>query len=155
MTSLQCVEAFSLAQPGKEQNHEGYGPQSGQYLHSWGGAITPSILVLSLLELFKQVPLFVGAHSGWLISLISNEIYSHKCLFNFSLDPRLGSRLGPMSQLWEPWLRLRLHGRRHRHCYRRESFAGADGESGHECEGEVEECGEVARCRCRRHHVGF
>ena len=23
------------------------------------------------------------------------------------------------------------------------------------CEGEVEERGEVARCRCRRHHVGF
>ena len=34
-----------------------------------------------------------------MISLISNEIYSHKCLFNFSLDPRLGSHLGPM-----PWL---------------------------------------------------
>ena len=42
MTSLQCVEAFSLAQPEEEQNHEGYGPQSGQYLHSWGGAITVS-----------------------------------------------------------------------------------------------------------------
>ena len=24
MTSLQCVEAFSPAQPGEEQNHEGY-----------------------------------------------------------------------------------------------------------------------------------
>ena len=40
MTFLQCVEAFSPAQPGEEQNHEGYGPQSGQYLHSWGGAVT-------------------------------------------------------------------------------------------------------------------
>ena len=40
MTSLQCVEAFSPAQPGEEQNREGYGPQSGQYLHSWGGVVT-------------------------------------------------------------------------------------------------------------------
>ena len=43
MIVLQCVEAFSLAQPGEEQNHEGYKPQSGQYLHSWGGAITDGI----------------------------------------------------------------------------------------------------------------
>ena len=43
MTFLQCVEAFSLAQPREEQNHEGYGPQSGQYLHSWGGVVTDSI----------------------------------------------------------------------------------------------------------------
>ena len=43
MISLQCVEAFSPAQPGEEQNHEGYGPQSGQYLHSWGGAVTLSL----------------------------------------------------------------------------------------------------------------
>ena len=53
------------------------------------------------------------------------------------------SRLGP------------LLGLRRRHCYRRESFVGAGGESGREYEGEVEECGEVAgHCR-RRHHVGF
>ena len=43
MTSLQCVEAFSPAQLGEEQNHEGYGPQSGQYLHSWGGVVTDGI----------------------------------------------------------------------------------------------------------------
>ena len=43
MTSLQCVEAFSPAQPGEEQNHKGYEPQSGQYLHSWGGVITYGI----------------------------------------------------------------------------------------------------------------
>ena len=40
MTSFQCVEAFSPAQPGEEQNHEEYGLQSGQYLHSWGGVVT-------------------------------------------------------------------------------------------------------------------
>ena len=40
MISLQCVKAFSPAQPGEEQNHKGYGPQSGQYLHSWGGVVT-------------------------------------------------------------------------------------------------------------------
>ena len=40
MTSLQCVEAFFPAQSGEEQNYEGYEPQSGQYLYSWGGAIT-------------------------------------------------------------------------------------------------------------------
>ena len=34
MTSLQCVEAFSPAQLGEEQNREGHGTQSGQYLHS-------------------------------------------------------------------------------------------------------------------------
>ena len=43
MTSLQCVEAFSPMQPGEEQNREGYGPQSGQYLHSWGEAVTDDI----------------------------------------------------------------------------------------------------------------
>ena len=43
MTSLQFVEAFSPAQPEEEQNHEEYGLQSGQYLHSWGGAITDGI----------------------------------------------------------------------------------------------------------------
>ena len=46
MTSLQCVEAFSPAQPGEEQNHEGYGPQSGQYLHSCGGAVTYVIVII-------------------------------------------------------------------------------------------------------------
>ena len=40
--SLQ-IEAFFPAQPGEEQNHEGYGPQSGQYLHNWGGAVTNGI----------------------------------------------------------------------------------------------------------------
>ena len=45
MTSLQCVEAFSPAQPREEQNHEGYGPQSGQYLHNWGGVVTPCVEV--------------------------------------------------------------------------------------------------------------
>ena len=39
MTSLQCVEAFSPAQLGEEQNHERYGPQSEQYLHSRSGAV--------------------------------------------------------------------------------------------------------------------
>ena len=43
MTSLQCVEAFSPAQPEEEQNHEEYGLQSGQYLHSWGGVVTYGI----------------------------------------------------------------------------------------------------------------
>ena len=43
MTFLQCVEAFSPAQPEEEQNHEGYGPQSGQYLYSWGGAVIDGI----------------------------------------------------------------------------------------------------------------
>ena len=61
--------------------------------------LSPSILVLSLLELFKQVPTLVGAHSGRSISFISDEICSHKCLFNFSLDPRLSSRLGLISRL--------------------------------------------------------
>ena len=45
MTSLQCVEAFSPAQPGEEQNHEEHGLQSGQYLHIWGGVITVFIVV--------------------------------------------------------------------------------------------------------------
>ena len=45
MTSLQCVEAFSPAQPGEEQNHEEYGLQSGQYLHSWDGVVTDGIRV--------------------------------------------------------------------------------------------------------------
>ena len=49
--------------------------------------LSPSILVLSLLELFKQVS----------TSLIFDEIYSHKCLFDFGLNPRLSSRLGPTS----------------------------------------------------------
>ena len=40
MTSLQCVEAFSPAQLGEEQNREGHGTQSGQYLHSWGEVVT-------------------------------------------------------------------------------------------------------------------
>ena len=26
-----------------KQNREGHGPQSGQYLHSWGGVITQTI----------------------------------------------------------------------------------------------------------------
>ena len=43
MISLQCVKAFSLAQPGEEQNHEGYGPQSGQYIHSWDEVVTDII----------------------------------------------------------------------------------------------------------------
>ena len=43
MTSLQCVEAFSSVQLRGEQNHEGYGSQSGQYLHSWGGVISYGI----------------------------------------------------------------------------------------------------------------
>ena len=45
MTSLQCVEAFSptaVCFEG-EQNREGHGPQSGQYLHSWGGAVIDGI----------------------------------------------------------------------------------------------------------------
>ena len=40
---LQCVEAFSLAQPGEEQNRKGHGPQSGQYLHNWGGVVIDGI----------------------------------------------------------------------------------------------------------------
>ena len=52
MTFLQCVEAFSLAQPREEQNHEGYGPQSGQYLHSWGGVVT-TVTTLTTLFPFK------------------------------------------------------------------------------------------------------
>ena len=51
--------------------------------------LSPSILVLSLLELFKQVS----------TSLIFDEIYSHKCLFDLGLNPRLSSRLGPTSRL--------------------------------------------------------
>ena len=43
MTSLQYVEAFSPAQHREEQNREGHGPQSGQYLHSWGGTVTDGI----------------------------------------------------------------------------------------------------------------
>ena len=50
MTSLQCVKAFSPAQLSEEQNHEGYGPQSGQYLHSWGGAIAKPIQVEEMEE---------------------------------------------------------------------------------------------------------
>ena len=81
MTSLQCVEAFSPAQPGEEQNHKGYGPQSGQYLHSWGGVVTfvlsmaskedgESYGFLSIIKKKKKVPfcfpllfgfLFVGS----------------------------------------------------------------------------------------------
>ena len=47
MTSLQCVEAFSPAQPGEEQNHEEYGLQSGQYLHSWDGVVIKAIDISS------------------------------------------------------------------------------------------------------------
>ena len=45
MTTLQCVEAFSLSQPEEEQTHERHGPQSRQYLHSWGGAVIDGIRV--------------------------------------------------------------------------------------------------------------
>ena len=50
MISLQCVEAFSPIAVcfGGEQNREGYGPQSGQYLHSWGGSL--HLLYTSLLK---------------------------------------------------------------------------------------------------------
>ena len=55
MTSPQCVEAFSPAQPGEEQNLEGYGLQSGQYLHSWGGVVTLSLL--PMISARRQFPL--------------------------------------------------------------------------------------------------
>ena len=45
MTTLQCVEAFSLSQPKEEQTHERHGSQSKQYLHSWGGAVLDGIRV--------------------------------------------------------------------------------------------------------------
>ena len=112
---------------------------------------------LNSLSKFLHLSVHIVGDRSNPFSLIFNEIYSYKCLFDFGLDPRLGSCLGPMSQLasWEPWLRLRLHGPRHCHYYRWESFVGAGSESGCECEGEAEEHGEVAGCRRRCHHVGF
>ena len=49
--------------------------------------------MLCLFELFKQVPPLINAHGGRSnhFSLISDEICSYKGLFDFGLDPRLGS----------------------------------------------------------------
>ena len=54
MTSFQCVEAFSptIVCFEGEQNYKGYGPQSEQYLHSWGGAIIDGIRVMPYLEVW-------------------------------------------------------------------------------------------------------
>ena len=45
MTFLQCVEAFfpTAVCFEREQNCEGHGPQSGQYLHSWGGVVATDV----------------------------------------------------------------------------------------------------------------
>ena len=112
--------------------------------------LSPSILVLSLLELFKQVPpLLSSSTNSTPTSACSTLAWTH--VSALILDPHLGS----------PWLRLRLqlwpHGPHPQHCYCRESFASVGGESGRECEGEVEveECGEVVGRRHRRHRMGF
>ena len=60
MTSLQCVEAFSLAQPEEEQNREGYWPQSGQYLHSWGEVVTDGIRAGPVIVGSETLPHKVG-----------------------------------------------------------------------------------------------
>ena len=54
MTSLQCVEAFSPSQLGEEQNCEGQGPQSEQYLHSWGEVIIDGIRARPLLKVWAS-----------------------------------------------------------------------------------------------------
>ena len=59
MTSLQCVEAFSPAQPGEEQNREGYGLQSGQYLHSLGGVVTFNLTILKVKQIhYERIEVF-------------------------------------------------------------------------------------------------
>ena len=104
--------------------------------------LSPSILVLSLLELFKQVPpLLSSSTNSTPTSACSTLAWTH--VSALVLDPHLGS----------PW--LRLHGPHPQHCYCRESFASAGGESGSESEGEVEECGEVVGRRRRHHRMGF
>ena len=108
--------------------------------------LSPSILVLSLLELFKQVPpLLSSLTKSTPTSACSTSAWTH--LLALVLDPHLGLS----------WLRLRLHGPRpyHCHCYHRESFTSAGGKSGRECEGEVEEHGEVVGRRHRHHRMGF
>ena len=106
--------------------------------------LSPSILVLSLLELFKQVPpLLSSPTKSTPTSACSSSAWTH--VSALVLDSHLGS----------PWLWLQLHGTRPRHCYHRESFTSASGESRCECEGEVEECGEVVGCQRRRHRMGF
>ena len=98
--------------------------------------------MLSLLELFKQVPpLLSSPTKSTPTSACSISAWTH--VSALVLDPHLGSP-------WL-WLQLRLHGPRPCHCYRQESFASAGGESGCECEGEVE----VVGCRCRHHRMGF
>ena len=49
VTSLQFVEAFSPTAVcfGGEQNCEGYGPQSGQYLRRWGGVVTLKLYLVT------------------------------------------------------------------------------------------------------------
>ena len=49
MTSFQCVEAFSPIAVcfGEEQNHEGHGPQSGQYLRRWGEVVTLKLYLVT------------------------------------------------------------------------------------------------------------
>ena len=74
MTSLQCVEAFSPAQPREEQNHEEYGLQSGQYLQSWDGVVTKEV---GLSLRFRMIELLQGCNSYLTGKYTVSEINVH------------------------------------------------------------------------------
>ena len=60
-----CVLFFGGG--GEEQNCEGYGPQNGKYLHSWGGVITNSIRAMPQLEVWAPQMRMCVPVRGWIV----------------------------------------------------------------------------------------